>query len=164
MRSPSLRGRLPARTQRNAVVSACFPPMHRRCRWRIVRTRRGAPVTIGITAIGAARDGARATTECRATATQEWSGAQRPTAAAPPTSRTSQVQILSPRPIRSVSPSGSAVGAFAVYCTLTRISSAPLASSTCTAQAMQGSKLWIVRRISIGCLGSCSAWPTSAAS
>ncbi len=37
-------------------------------------------------------------------------------------------------------------------------------STTCTAQAMQGSKLWMVRSTSMGCLPSCMAWPLSAAS
>jgi len=54
--------------------------------------------------------------------------------------------------------------AISAYCTLTRISSVRFSSSTCTAHARQGSKLWIVRRISMGCFGSCSVWPTSAAS
>ena len=42
--------------------------------------------------------------------------------------------------------------------TLICMSSAPSGSTTCTAQAMQGSKLWIVRWISSGCLGSASVW------
>src|SRR3569623_3011807 len=37
-------------------------------------------------------------------------------------------------------------------------SSSPSGSVTCTAQAMQVSKEWMVRRISIGCFGSCMTW------
>jgi hypothetical protein len=50
------------------------------------------------------------------------------------------------------------------YCTRTRISSSPSGSTTCTAQARHGSKLWMVRRISSGCFGSYRLCPFRAAS
>jgi len=50
------------------------------------------------------------------------------------------------------------------HCTFTRTSSWPDGSSTCTPQAMHGSKEWMVRRISIGCSGSAIGVPSRAAS
>ena len=48
--------------------------------------------------------------------------------------------------------------------TLICIVSSPSSPTMCTAQAMQGSKLWIVRRISKGCSGTARLCPLSAAS
>ena len=48
--------------------------------------------------------------------------------------------------------------------TLTSTNEPACGSVTCTAQARHGSKLWMVRRISSGCLGSAITWPLSAAS
>lgn len=47
--------------------------------------------------------------------------------------------------------------------TFTRVISSPFGSVRWTAQAIQGSKLCIVRRISTGCSASCSVWLSSSA-
>ena len=50
------------------------------------------------------------------------------------------------------------------YSTWMRIASRPRASTTCTEQAMHGSKEWMVRKISTGLLGSATGVPISASS
>src|SRR6516225_2420895 len=55
-------------------------------------------------------------------------------------------------------------GPLSAHATLTRASSRRVVSTTWTPQAMQGSKEWTVRRISIGRCGSATGVPRSASS